>query len=158
MGRVYLAHEVLLNRSVAIKVLRPELATADGAAAFLADFGIARPPSEGEANDERREGTPDYMAPEQVEGRPITLRTDIYALGVVLYEAVSGVARRFHAQGDHVDWSGISAGLARVLQRAVAKEPEARWPDAAAFRTALERTTAPSIVRPVALVARGGLA
>ena len=248
MGRVYLAHEVLLNRSVAIKVLRPELATADGAAAFLreaqilagiqhpnvvvihkvgegeglqyyimelvkgptleqrletgpipagevvrigidvldgleavhrlgvvhrdikptnifvlpgrallADFGIARPPSEGEANDERREGTPDYMAPEQVEGRPITLRTDIYALGVVLYEAVSGGARRFHAQGDHVDWSGISAGLARVLQRAVAKEPEDRWPDAAAFRTALEQTTAPSIVRPVALVASGGL-
>src|SRR5207247_8539277 len=40
MGRVYLAHEVLLNRSVAIKVLRPELATADGAAAFLREDQI----------------------------------------------------------------------------------------------------------------------
>src|SRR5947208_12945724 len=58
--------------------------------ALLADFGIARPPSEGEASDERREGTPDYMAPEQVEGRPITLRTDIYALGAVLYARCRG--------------------------------------------------------------------
>jgi len=248
MGRVYLAHEVLLNRSVAIKVLRPELATADGAAAFLreaqilagiqhpnvvvihkvgegeglqyyimelvkgptleqrlatgpipaaevvrigidvldgleavhrlgvvhrdvkptnifvlpdrallADFGIARPPSDKEDDGRNREGTPDYMAPEQVEGNAITPRTDIYSLGVVLYEAVSGGGRRFHAQGDHVDWSGIPMGLARVLQRAVAKPPEDRWPDAAAFRKALERTIAPSIARPVALVASGGL-
>jgi len=248
MGRVYLAHEVLLNRSVAIKVLRPELATADGAAAFLreaqilagiqhpnvvvihkvgegeglqyyimelvkgptleqrlatgpipaaevvrigidvlngleavhrlgvvhrdvkptnifalpdrallADFGIARPPSDKEDDGHSREGTPDYMAPEQVEGNAITPRTDIYSLGVVLYEAVSGGGRRFHAQGDHVDWSGIPMGLARVLQRAVAKPPEDRWPDAAAFRKALERTIAPSIARPVALVASGGL-
>jgi hypothetical protein len=234
MGRVYLAHEVMLNRPVAIKVLRPELATADGAEAFLreaqmlasirhpnvvviyrpgegqglqfyvmelvngptlesrvaagplpardvasigrdlldgletvhrlglvhrdikpsnafllpnravlGDFGIARPPLTDEDDPHSGEGTPDYMAPEQVEHKPITPLTDIYSMGVVLYEAASG--KRFHEQGEHVDWSGVTSGLARVLRRAVAKNPTERWPDAAAFRSALLRPQKPPI-------------
>jgi hypothetical protein len=236
MGRVFLAHEVMLNRPVAIKVLRPELATADGAEAFLreaqmlasirhpnvvviyrpgegqglqfyvmelvngptlesriaseggplpardvasigrhlldgletvhrlglvhrdvkpsnvfllpnravlGDFGIARPPSTDEDDPHSSEGTPDYMAPEQVERRPITPRTDIYSTGVVLYEAASG--KRFHEQGETVDWSGIPSGLAAVLRRAVAKDPTERWPDAAAFRIALLQPQRPPI-------------
>ena len=248
MGVVYRAHEVLMNRGVAIKVLRPELATAEGARAFLreaqmmgsvrhknvvviyrpgeakglqfyimelvngstlerrleagpippaevvrigsdllhglqeihrlgfvhrdikpsnvfvlsdvaliSDFGIARPRTDKPDECDDRRGTPDYMAPEQINGGPITPRTDIYSLGVVLYEAVSG--RRFHEQGKRVDWSGIPHDLARVLQRGTATKPDERWPDAAAFRKALERTVAPHTGRWIAaLLAAGVLA
>ncbi|HEV8381479.1 MAG TPA: serine/threonine-protein kinase [Gemmatimonadales bacterium] len=249
MGSVYLAHEVRLNRDVAIKVLRPELATAAAAESFLreaqilasirhpnviviyrpdsekeegglqyyimelvngptledrleagpipvpdavgigsdllrgletvhrlglvhrdvkpsnvfvlpdrallGDFGIARPPFTAGTDAHGPEGTPEYMAPEQVEGKPITLRTDIYSTGVVLYEAVTG--RRFHEQGKQVDWSGVPSDLARVVRRAVAEKPEERWPDAAAFRKALERMQAPGLIRRVAPFAAGGL-
>ncbi len=246
MGVVFRAHQVLLNRGVAIKVMRPELYTAEGAEAFLreaqtladvrhphvivihdaregqglqyyimelvngptlerrleagaippeevvrigtellrglqamhrvgfvhrdikpsnafvlsdgaklGDFGIARPPSGEEDNSDDRKGTPDYMAPEQVNGGPITPRTDIYSLGVVLYEAVSG--RPFHEQGEKVNWRGIPHRLARALRRAVAPEPPARWPDAATFGKALERAGAPYFAGRTAVVTVGAV-
>ncbi len=236
MGVVYRAHEVLMNRAVAIKVLRPELASADASDTFLreapmmgnvrhknvvvilrsgeghglqyyvmelvngptlerrlesgpipaeevvrigadilrgleamhrlgfvhrdikpsnvfllsdgalvGDFGIARPPSQEEGDSHGSDGTPDYMAPEQVERKPITPRTDIYSTGVALYEAASG--RRFHEQGERIDWSGIPHDLAGVLRHATAKNPAERWRDARSFRKALEQTQGPDLGR-----------
>jgi hypothetical protein len=243
MGSVYLAHEVTLNRDVAIKVLRPELATADGAESFhreaqtlasvrhpnvvvihrpgqgeglhfyimellngptledrlesgplpatdvrriatdilrgledvhrlglvhrdikpsnifllperavLSDFGISRAASQDRSRT-GAEGTPDYMAPEQVEGGAITPRADIYSLGVALYGALTG--RRFHEQHAQVDWSGVPRDLARVLRRAVAQSPDDRWPDTKTFRHALAPRRMP--VPPAVLVGVGGV-
>lgn len=58
----------------------------------LLDFSLALAPSLGRDTkaDEYIMGTPDYFAPEQIVGEPITPATDLYALGVVLYEALSG--------------------------------------------------------------------
>ena len=113
--------------------------------AILGDFGIARPPSDDESDPHNRDGTAEYMAPEQVEGKPVTPRTDIYSTGVILYEAVSG--RGFHEQGERVDWSGIQHDFAGVLRRATAKNPADRWPDARSFRKALEQTQGPDLRR-----------
>ena len=83
--------------------LKPEnvfLITRDGAADVVKvlDFGIAKT-TEAEAARERRltspgmaMGTPEYMAPEQAAGRPADARCDVYALGAIMYEMVSGQA------------------------------------------------------------------
>lgn len=68
---------VMLDRSGTVKVM---------------DFGIARSVDTISTFTGGTLGTPAYMAPEQVEGRPIDHRTDIYSLGLVLYEIFTGVA------------------------------------------------------------------
>ena len=66
------------------------LVTADGAAK-LADFGIAKVmESSGDATTGFLLGTPAYLAPERLAGHPATPASDLYALGVVLYEALTG--------------------------------------------------------------------
>src|SRR6185295_13276042 len=82
--------------------LKPEnifLITRDGAADVVKvlDFGIAKT-TEAEAARERRltspgraMGTPEYMAPEQAAGRPADARCDVYALGAIMYEMVTGI-------------------------------------------------------------------
>ncbi len=59
--------------------------------AKIMDFGIARSLTRGEATAEGAViGTPQYMSPEQVDGKPADMRADIYSLGVILFEMVSG--------------------------------------------------------------------
>lgn len=84
--------------------------------AVVTDFGLAHRYQREPASDSTLDltpagqfaGTPDYMAPEQIEGGPITPAVDIYALGVVMYEMVTG--RRPYPGGDSL------ASLVRRLQ------------------------------------------
>jgi len=73
--------------------LKPDniLVTRDGRA-VIADFGVAVMPGEDkvEALPTRGAGTPFYMAPEQIEGRDVNERTDLYALGLILFEMLTG--------------------------------------------------------------------
>jgi serine/threonine-protein kinase len=122
----------------------------------MTDFGIAvsgggshldpdREPGSGEPTHDSGAilGTPNYMAPEQILGREITPRTDVWSLGVVLYEMLAGrrpfdgrsvadvVHRIVHGpvpelgeEGDH------PARLRELLERALAKDPRWRFPSA----------------------------
>lgn len=86
------------------------LVTAEGAPMLL-DFGIAKlldPTSMGisaqAALTRQRAFTPDYASPEQLRGEPVTTATDIYALGVVLYELLTGHSPYRASSGSLADW------------------------------------------------------
>jgi tetratricopeptide (TPR) repeat protein len=96
----------------------------------ITDFGVARATAQGGARLTTDEfiGSPAYMAPEQVEGKTVTAASDIYALGVVLYEAVTGA---LPFDGD----SPLAVALARLREappppRSKVPELPARWNDA----------------------------
>jgi len=129
----------------------------------LLDFGLAklRDGEYGDAVDVSTKslthegtvlGTLPYMAPEQVEGREADARTDIFALGVVLYEMITGGAPfngdsraslagailTYHPPALTSRAGSIPAILDRVVQKCLAKNPEQRWQSARDVAQALE--------------------
>lgn len=99
-------------------------------------------------------GTPGYMAPEQFQGDdPADARADVYALAMVGYEILTGRAPFAEYRGArlmvahftemptpaHEVRPEIPEAVSRVLEKGMAKEPDDRYPDAAAFRDALGR-------------------
>ena len=114
----------------------------------IMDFGIARVrKSDVKTHTGLLLGSPKYMAPEQVMGRPVDSRSDIFSLGVVLYEMLSGSppfnAEEIPAIMYHVCNTkppppsatnlGVTRALDLIVARAMEKEPEARYQDAAAM-------------------------
>jgi serine/threonine-protein kinase len=125
--------------------------------AKLTDFGIARSGAEVALTQGGRVlGTTDYVAPEQALGHEATGQSDLYSLGVVLYEALTGAVpfagtsqlavAKMHVREQFPDVQRarpeVSAALAAVLDRATAKHVERRYPDARAMIGDLERALA----------------
>lgn len=131
---------------------------------FLTDFGLTKPwGGKGDTQTDHWLGTPDYAAPEQVKSGWVDARTDVYALGCVLYRMLSGAVPH-RASGPRKVLSivedpvphvpGIDAALNDVIQRATAKSPEDRFPSAGDLAAAAETAsgrTAPTAERSVAV-------
>ncbi len=110
---------------------------------YLTDFGVAKPTtSAGLTRTGFFIGTPDYSAPEQIEGRDVDARTDVYALGAVLYSCLTGLAP--YARDTEVavlqahllepppklrlQRPDLPRGLDRVIATAMAKSKDDRYP------------------------------
>ncbi len=109
--------------------------------AVIGDFGVAKAADDGApplTDAGKAMGSPGYMAPEQMAGRDVTPATDLYAVALVLYEALSGRAWSFTTDPARGDWSGVPRHLVAPLQRALAWAADDRWRTAAELRAALE--------------------
>ena len=116
---------------------------------ILTDFGIAKRldrGTDGLTGTKRAIGTPLYSPPEQREGREVTLRADLWALGTVLYEALTKRVWRLEPT-----WDGVSGRLRAVLSRALAETDAERWANAETFRGALVTASKDRLWQPVVL-------
>ena len=137
----------------------------------IMDFGLAKNPATSMTHDGALFGTPNYMSPEQVRGDPLDGRTDLFSLGVVCYEMLTGVKpfggdsissvlyRIVHEapKADPLRLERIPHSLATFLERALAKSPEDRFRNGAEFAEGLRRAGAaarPATVRASASAAR----
>jgi serine/threonine-protein kinase len=121
----------------------------------LLDFGIAKilhpdPGQRGITTQEQRLGTPHYMAPEQLRGDPVDARTDVYALGVLLFRMLTS-SYPFHSpdlveiERMHLETPPpppsqrrpVSPATDAVVLRAMDKHPDRRFESVAAFQAAL---------------------
>jgi eukaryotic-like serine/threonine-protein kinase len=138
------------------------------------DFGIAK--RQGVAGATKVSstsiGSPLYMAPEQILGRAVDCRTDIYSLGLTLYQLLSG-RPPFNPRGkaefvllnNHVNdlpepptvyCADIPQPLVDAVMRALAKDPEARFQSADEFLRALPEVSAPAAPMPAGVAAAAG--
>ena len=132
------------------------MVTADGTVKVL-DFGIAKARG---ANSRTRTGTVKgknaYMSPEQILGKPLDRRSDIFALGVVMYEMLA-IRRLFHRDSDFLTFKAITEepipdirerrpdlppGMRAALVQAMARDPNGRFETAHAFGQAIKQSVA----------------
>jgi serine/threonine-protein kinase len=134
--------------------IKPANILLDGDRAYVSDFGLAK---DSQASNLTRPGQAlgslDYMAPEQIRGEDVSPATDIYALGCVVIECLTGAppfggrpSMRVlfaHLQDPPPDLTelrpDIPAAAARAVSRALEKEPEERPASAAAYVQSIAR-------------------
>jgi serine/threonine-protein kinase len=166
-GALAYAHE----RNVVHRDIKPDniLIQADDGRVLVTDFGIARAVSEGA--DSRLTatgmaiGTPAYMSPEQSTGeREIDGRSDLYSLGIVGYQMLTGdppfeapstpalLVKHLSERPDPISdrRRGVPPDLERAVMLMLEKDPDDRFPSAAALVTALETGNVPQLPVPSA--------
>jgi serine/threonine protein kinase len=155
----------LVHRDVKpANVMVAEPSSAGDGAAFLTDFGLAKVAASTSGLTATGEviGTVDYMAPEQIEGGRLDARTDVYALGCVLFHAATGEVPFPDRESAAKMWSHLNepppapgssnggrAALDPVIHRAMAKDPADRYPSAGDLgRAAVAATRGEAVTEP----------
>lgn len=143
--------------------------------AFLTDFGLTKQTGSqsGLTRTGTWVGTLDYIAPEQILGGTVDARSDVYALGCLMFHVLSGqipyqrdsdVAKLWSHMNDppprlSEEVPGITKDLDLVIGRAMAKDPDDRYPSASDFARAVDAALeGTEVVQPERSVARGAAA
>ncbi|MFZ6027514.1 MAG: serine/threonine-protein kinase [Chloroflexota bacterium] len=150
-GMAYCHRNQVIHRD-----LKPEniLVTVTGQPVIM-DFGLALTKGSHRvtySNLSATMGTPDYMAPEQIDGQRGDARTDVYALGTILFEMLAGrlpftgdtpmaiMAQHLNGAAPRLDRlnPAISPALAAIVATSLQRDADKRYPDMPAFMAALE--------------------
>ncbi len=139
--------------------------------AKLADFGLARPSGAALLDQESETaGTVFYLAPEVIAGQPASIRSDLYALGAMMYEMITGRVPFSDFFDDQAIYAqhlaepaappsqtrpDIPPALESIVLRLLAKDPQERCASAAEVRQALEQAAAPRPAQPGGLQPAG---
>jgi DNA-binding beta-propeller fold protein YncE/predicted Ser/Thr protein kinase len=130
--------------------VKPHNILVEGDRAYLSDFGLAKAFDEsGSDGGTSVVGTAHYMSPEQWRGDSIGPAADVYSLGCVLYEAITGIAPFARAEADTEP--EMPRGVEEAIRRAVAKDPADRFRSAGEL-VAAARAGQGSEVRPTAVL------
>jgi YVTN family beta-propeller protein len=152
-GQVAAALDAAHARGLVHRDVKPSNVLLDeGEHIYLADFGLTRRLEEegAQPGEGRSVGTPSYLAPEQIEGGPVDGQADVYSLGCLLYECLTGEVpfsgdSRLAVAWAHLEEEPPSASernpdlprtIDAVLRKAMAKSPEERYPTCATLAAA----------------------
>lgn len=141
--------------------LKPANILLDGSGnAFITDFGVARSLEGGGLTRAGGVvGTPDYLSPEQIAGDPVDGRADLYALGILFYETLTGelpfrggsqaemLAQRLAGRPRDLSETGVRAPahIRTVIRRCLERSPARRYPNARAFLEDLDGSRAAGV-------------
>jgi DNA-binding beta-propeller fold protein YncE len=133
--------------------VKPHNVLVEGDRAYLSDFGLAKALGDsGALSGASIVGTAEYMSPEQWRGEQVGPAADVYSLGCVLFEALTGIVPYARKQEDTEP--EIPDGVDAVIERAVSKDPGDRYPTAGALIAAAGERQG-SKARPTAVLSRG---
>jgi streptogramin lyase/predicted Ser/Thr protein kinase len=129
LGQVADALDAAHAAGIVHRDVKPHNILLEGGRAYLSDFGLAKAVGDsGVLSGASIVGTVEYMSPEQWQGERVGPGADVYSLGCVLYEALTGVVPFARHAGDAEP--EMPRGLDTVIERAVAKDPARRYPTA----------------------------
>jgi DNA-binding beta-propeller fold protein YncE len=138
LGQVAEALDAAHAAGIVHRDVKPHNVLVEGDRAFLSDFGLAKAlEEEGGGSGASVVGTAEYMSPEQWRGGSVGPAADVYSLGCVLYEALTGIPPFARKESDTEP--EMPEGLDEAIERAVAKDPDDRYPSAGALIAAARK-------------------